>query len=53
MTALSAVASFAVVAGLMTIIPGLDTVLVVRTALAEGRRRGFAVALGINTGVLI
>jgi threonine/homoserine/homoserine lactone efflux protein len=37
----------------MTIIPGLDTVLVVRTALAEGRRPGFAVALGINTGVLI
>lgn len=52
-TAFSAVASFAVVAGLMTIIPGLDTVLVVRTALAQGRRRGFAVALGINTGVLI
>jgi threonine/homoserine/homoserine lactone efflux protein len=52
-TAFSAVASFAVVAGLMTIIPGLDTVLVVRTALSEGRRRGFAVALGINTGVLI
>ena len=53
MTSLSTVASFAVVAGLMTIIPGLDTVLVVRTALAEGRRRGYAVALGINTGVLI
>jgi threonine/homoserine/homoserine lactone efflux protein len=42
-TAISAVASFALVAGLMTIIPGLDTVLVVRTALAQGRRRGFAV----------
>lgn len=53
MNAFSAVASFAVVAGLMTIIPGLDTVLVVRTALAQGRRRGFAVALGVNTGVLI
>jgi len=52
-TTISAVASFALVAGLMTIIPGLDTVLVVRTALAQGRRRGFAVALGINTGVLI
>jgi threonine/homoserine/homoserine lactone efflux protein len=51
--AFSAVASFALVAGLMTIIPGLDTVLVVRTALAQGRRSGFAVALGINTGVLI
>lgn len=45
--------SFAVVAGLMTIIPGLDTALVVRTAVAQDRRHGFAVALGINTGVLI
>ena len=49
----SGVASFAVVAGLLTIIPGLDTALVVRTAVAQGRRRGFAVALGISTGVLI
>jgi threonine/homoserine/homoserine lactone efflux protein len=52
-SAFSAVASFAVVAGLVTIIPGLDTALVVRTAVAQGRRQGFAVALGINTGVLI
>ena len=37
----------------MTIIPGLDTALVVRTAVTQGRRQGFAVALGINTGVLI
>jgi threonine/homoserine/homoserine lactone efflux protein len=42
-----------VVAGLVTIIPGLDTALVVRTAVAQGRRQGFAVALGINTGCLI
>lgn len=49
----SDVASFAVVAGMLTIIPGLDTALVVRTAVADGRCRGFAVALGINTGVLI
>lgn len=49
----SDVASFAVVAGLLTITPGLDTALVVRTAVAHGRRRGFAVALGINIGVLI
>jgi threonine/homoserine/homoserine lactone efflux protein len=45
--------SFAVVAGLVTIIPGLDTALVVRTAVTQGRRRGFAVAFGISTGVLI
>jgi threonine/homoserine/homoserine lactone efflux protein len=50
---LSAATSFALVAGLITIIPGLDTALVVRTAVTQGRRRGFAVALGINTGVLV
>jgi threonine/homoserine/homoserine lactone efflux protein len=52
-SAFSDVASFALVAGLLTIIPGLDTALVLRTAVAQGRRRGLAVALGINTGVLI
>jgi threonine/homoserine/homoserine lactone efflux protein len=50
---LSDLASFAVVAGLLTIIPGLDTALVVRTTVTQGRRRGFAVALGITTGCLI
>jgi threonine/homoserine/homoserine lactone efflux protein len=50
---LSDFASFALVAGLVTIIPGLDTALVVRTTVTQGRRRGFAAALGINTGVLV
>jgi threonine/homoserine/homoserine lactone efflux protein len=50
---LSDFASFAVVAGLVTIIPGIDTALVVRTTVTQGRRRGFAAALGINTGVLV
>lgn len=53
MALVSDVASFAVVAGLVTIIPGLDTALVVRTAVTQGRSRGFAVASGIITGVLI
>jgi threonine/homoserine/homoserine lactone efflux protein len=52
-TDLGDVASFAVVAGLLTIIPGLDTALVVRTTVSQGRGRAFAVAIGINTGVLI
>lgn len=47
------VLSFAVVAGLLTIIPGLDTALVVRAALTQGRRPAFATALGINTGALV
>lgn len=46
-------ASFAAVAALVTIIPGLDTALVVRTTVTQGRRQGFAVAFGINTGVLV
>lgn len=50
---LSDLGSFALVAGLLTIIPGIDTALVVRTTVTQGRRRGFAVALGINTGCLI
>ena len=53
MAALSDFASFAVVAGLVTIIPGLDTALVVRTTVTQGRSRGFAAAFGINTGVLV
>ena len=53
MVDLSDLASFAVVAGLLTIIPGIDTALVVRTTVAQGRRRGFAVATGICTGCLI
>lgn len=48
----SAVVSFALVAGLLTITPGLDTALVLRSAVLHGRRRAFATALGINTGVL-
>jgi threonine/homoserine/homoserine lactone efflux protein len=37
----------------MTIVPGLDTALVLRSAVTGGRRQAFATALGINTGVLI
>ena len=49
----SALGSFAVVAGLVTLIPGLDTALVLRSALVQGRRHAFATALGITTGALI
>jgi threonine/homoserine/homoserine lactone efflux protein len=45
--------SFAAVAGLLTIIPGLDTAMVLRSAATHGRRHGFATALGVNTGALI
>lgn len=48
-----AILSFALVAGLMTITPGVDTALVLRTAATRGRAAGFAAALGITSGVLV
>ncbi|GAA0402325.1 LysE family translocator [Microbispora corallina] len=53
MTPVSALVSFAFVAGMLTIIPGLDTALVLRSAMTRGRRHAFATALGVNTGVLL
>ena len=41
------------VAGLLTIVPGLDTAMVLRSAVSLGRRHGFATALGVSTGALI
>lgn len=52
MTILSALTSFAVVAGLLTLTPGLDTALVLRSALTQGRRHAFATAAGISGGLL-
>lgn len=49
----SALLGFAVVAGLMTITPGLDTALVLRTALTASRRVAFAAALGVAGGCLL
>lgn len=48
----SALVSFAAVAALLTIVPGLDTAYVLRTAIVAGRRPAFAAALGIGTGAL-
>lgn len=53
MTVYSALVSFAVIAGLLTIIPGIDTALVVRAAVSQGRRAGFVTALGIGSGTLV
>lgn len=50
---LSAVIGFAVVAGLMTLVPGIDTALVLRTAVTQGRARAFAAAAGICAGLLV
>jgi threonine/homoserine/homoserine lactone efflux protein len=52
-TLTQAVLGFAVVAGLMALTPGLDTALVLRTAVQRGRGAAFVAALGITTGVLV
>ena len=44
--------AFAGAAGLLTIVPGLDTLLVLRTATVEGPRRAMFAGLGICTGCL-
>ncbi|GHJ47784.1 threonine transporter RhtB [Catellatospora sp. TT07R-123] len=53
MTVGSALLSFTLVAAVVTIIPGVDTALVLRTAVVQGRRLALATALGICTGALI
>lgn len=53
MTVTDSLLSFALVAGLLTIVPGLDTALVLRSAISQGRGHAYAVALGINTGAIV
>lgn len=45
--------SFALVVGLLTLTPGLDTALILRTAALGERARAWGVVLGIGTGTLI
>ncbi|MEU0400454.1 LysE family translocator [Streptomyces sp. NPDC006197] len=52
MTVSTALWSFALVVGLLTLTPGLDTALILRTAALGHRARAWGVVLGIQTGVL-
>lgn len=52
MTLLQALIAFGLAAGLLTITPGLDTALILRTAAVEGPRRAAAAAVGIGIGCL-
>lgn len=52
-TVLDAVAGFAVVAGLLTLVPGVDTALVLRASLARDRGYAAATAFGVTTGVML
>lgn len=45
--------AFTLAATLLTLTPGLDTALILRTATVEGRKQGVRAALGINAGCLL
>jgi threonine/homoserine/homoserine lactone efflux protein len=53
MTTSHALLAFTIAAALLTITPGLDTALVLRTAAVEGPRRAILVALGICCGLYL
>jgi threonine/homoserine/homoserine lactone efflux protein len=48
-----ALLSFTLAAGLLTITPGLDTALVLRTAAVEGRKQALLAGVGICSGCLL
>ena len=50
---LHAIIGFGIVAGLMTITPGLDTALVLRASVTGGPRAGYATGAGVSAGVLV
>jgi len=52
-TIVQALSAYVVAAGLLTLTPGLDTALILRTAAVEGPKRAAFAALGINIGCLI
>jgi threonine/homoserine/homoserine lactone efflux protein len=52
-TIAQALAAYVVAAGLLTLTPGLDTALILRTAAVEGPKRAAFAQVGINIGCLI
>lgn len=50
MTVVQALAAFTVAAGLLTLTPGLDTALILRTAAIEGPKRAVLAMVGILAG---
>ncbi|MFF9784849.1 Threonine/homoserine/homoserine lactone efflux protein [Streptomyces sp. SceaMP-e96] len=53
MIAMDALWAFALMVGLLTLTPGLDTALILRTAALGNRRRAWGVVLGIQSGTLV
>lgn len=52
MTVLQALIAFSIAAGLLTLTPGLDVALVLRTAAAEGPRKAWLAGIGVCIGTL-
>ena len=50
---LGALWSFVLVVGLLTLTPGIDTALILRTATARSTRQAWGVVLGIQSGTLV
>lgn len=50
---LVALGSFTLAAGLLVLLPGPDTLVILRSIVRGGRRRGIATVLGIQTGLLL
>ncbi|MCO8269694.1 LysE family translocator [Actinoplanes sp. TRM 88003] len=50
---IAALWSFVLVVGLLTLTPGLDTALILRTASIRSARQAWGVVLGIQTGTLV
>lgn len=50
---LVAIGTFSLAAGLLVLLPGPDTVVILRSIVRGGRRRGVATVLGIQTGLLL
>ncbi len=50
---LTAIVGFAIVAGLLTLLPGIDTALVLRASVMRGPRAAYATVAGICTGLLV
>ncbi|MBX3099849.1 MAG: LysE family translocator [Salinibacterium sp.] len=53
MTLASALGSFALLAGVLTIIPGPDSTLILRSALVQSRKHAYWTAIGIASGTFV
>ncbi|MDR0219243.1 MAG: LysE family translocator [Enterobacteriaceae bacterium] len=53
MTIMDSLLAFTLAATLLTLTPGLDTALILRTTATEGGKKAFQVALGIDAGCFI